>query len=279
MIRLSPFILLASAVLVSGCLRPVVTGRVVNLQGEGLPGVVVREKDSSNSTLTDAIGYYSIGYRPGSLLFYFSKTGYTAGQLQLAVEKSRRVEARDIALWQLPSRTGVYLFEGYRYLETTRAEPQRLFLTEGDLVYATTQQPATGSATTTPLIVCYKTPKYDARLSRLKRVQVKRSATDTEGFEAWTEAGTMRADLRPIDEAQGLLLQLALERPLDPGLYAVHWGALEGQSFLDKRVYLFRVDEPAEVVAPIPEESPSPADDSDAAVPSEEAKADIPDHT
>lgn len=233
-----------TALLLSACTRPTISGTVVNLQGEGLPGVVVRLKDSPESTLTDAVGDYKIRFRPGTVTLEYNKTGYTPGELRIDIDKPRRIEATAVALWQLPSNAGVYLFENNRYIELARGETQRYFLAEGDMAYAVTQIPKTSSQTDEPLIVCYKTPRYNARLSRLEKLEVRRSTSDSETVTAWTEAGTMRADLRPIDEAEGLLLQLELDRGLEPGDYAIHWGALEGQQALEKRVYLFRVEEP-----------------------------------
>ena len=37
------------------------------------------------------------------------------------------------------------------------------------------------------------------------------------------------------------LLKLNLLDPLDPGRYALHWGALEGYTTIDDRMYMFEI--------------------------------------
>ena len=50
---------------------------------------------------------------------------------------------------------------------------------------------------------------------------------------------------RPLDEPDRLLVELAPAAMLEPGTYAVHWGAFEGLASLEPRVFLFRVPDPA----------------------------------
>jgi len=64
--------------------------------------------------------------------------------------------------------------------------------------------------------------------------------------------------MEPIDLPEGQLQRVVVDRPLQPGVYAVHWGAIEGYTTLDARAYVFRVVEPPE---PEPEETPDGVSD------------------
>ncbi len=48
----------------------------------------------------------------------------------------------------------------------------------------------------------------------------------------------------PIDKLEELLIGINLQAPLEPGTYGVHWGALQGYTSTDPRVYLFQVPAP-----------------------------------
>ena len=58
-----------------------------------------------------------------------------------------------------------------------------------------------------------------------------------------------------IDDIDGLLVQIKPVNPLRPGAYAIHWGALEGQSSPEPRMFFFSVGEDLRPVAAPEEES------------------------
>lgn len=252
----------AGVVLQLACNRVVVTGEVVNVKGEGLPGVAVTVEGADYQALTNALGEYRISCQPGHVQLLFAKSGYAPVRLEFVDAGAGQVRAPGLELWRLPPNAGVYLFDDASYEEATWAEPKRFFLADGELAYGTTRSAALLTALAEPLIVCFKTPRHDARLSRLRQADARLGAGHGTLFKVWTAAGTTRADLTPIDEAEGMLLQLRPVRPLEPGTYAVHWGALDGYTALETRMFMFTVtaanaeEDPGEEPVPGLPESP-----------------------
>ena len=60
--------------------QDVVTGKVVDANGEGLPGVTVREKDTNNGAVSDIDGSYSISVGSGATLV-FTYIGFEAQEI------------------------------------------------------------------------------------------------------------------------------------------------------------------------------------------------------
>ena len=46
----------------------------------------------------------------------------------------------------------------------------------------------------------------------------------------------------PVDEPERYLQQIRLAEPLEPGLYAVHWGALAGHKTSETRAFVFQIE-------------------------------------
>ena len=69
-----------------------------------------------------------------------------------------------------------------------------------------------------------------------KRVDGQRESTAM-----WVAAGPVNIEVRALDEEEEMLLELRPLRPLAPGTYAVHWGALDGFFSTDRRLFLFDV--------------------------------------
>ncbi|MCH7908577.1 MAG: carboxypeptidase-like regulatory domain-containing protein, partial [Candidatus Hydrogenedentes bacterium] len=227
-------ILLCAAMTLTGCGRVALQGQVTTIQGEALPGVAVYESKVDDGRLTNSRGGYRLLRSPGPVLLRFSKTGYSPAELRLNVKPGKTVPVPTVRMWQLPERAGVYILDESGYTETTWVNPKNFFMAEGGMAYATRREPAATAIGTAPQIICYKTPRYNALLSRLRRAQAKLGAGDTQTFEVWTAGGTIPVDLVPVDEPEGMLLRLRTEQALDPGTYAVHWGALlDGQSHLE----------------------------------------------
>lgn len=59
-----------------------VSGKVTGMDGEGLPGVNVIEKGTSNGTVTDIDGLYTLDVSEGSTLV-FSSVGYTSEEVEI----------------------------------------------------------------------------------------------------------------------------------------------------------------------------------------------------
>ncbi|MCH7958794.1 MAG: carboxypeptidase regulatory-like domain-containing protein [Candidatus Hydrogenedentes bacterium] len=255
-------ILLCAAMTLTGCGRVALQGRVTTIQGEALPGVAVYESKVDDGRLTNARGGYRLLRRPGPVLLRFSKTGYSPAELRLNVKPGKTVPVPTVRMWQLPERAGVYILDESGYTETTWVNPKNFFMAEGGMAYATRREPAATAVGTAPQIICYKTPRYNARLSRLRRAEAKLGAGDTQTFEVWTAGGTIPVDLVPVDEPEGMLLRLRTEHALDPGVYAVHWGALDGYTTLESRAFMLTIAE--EAIAPVvPIHEPAPEESAD----------------
>lgn len=290
--RILPAILLCAAVTLSGCGRVALFGQVTTIQGETLPGVAVYESAVDDGQLTDARGGYSLRRRPGPVLLRFSKTGYSPAELALNIEGGKRLSLPTVRMWRLPERAGVYILDESGYTETTWVNPKNFFMAEGGMAYATRREPDTTVIGTVEQIICYKTPRYNARLSRLRRAKAKLGAGDTQTFEVWTAGGTIPVDLVPVDEPAGMLLRLRTEQALEPGVYAVHWGALDGYTTLESRAFMLTIAAPvapappayAPIYKPVPDESAdegvpgteSDTTDEETPIPVEPESVDVP---
>lgn len=234
---------LAVILMLSACYRSGVSGVVRNTQGEALPGVVVQVPDEERQALTDARGHYRIKPSSSGSALDFSKTGYAPARLKVDPDTRRQATHGDIQMWRLPESAGVYLFGGHRYEQMSWVIPRQFFMSDGTVAYGTRSEAAAETHTSEPTILCYHTPRYDARLSRLIRATPMQSGPKAAAFDIWTAGGTIDADLVPVDQPQGMLRRLRIDRPLEPGTYAVHWGALEGYTTLDNRIFMFQISE------------------------------------
>jgi hypothetical protein len=61
----------------------------------------------------------------------------------------------------------------------------------------------------------------------------------------------------PADEPKHLLGEVRFLDALEPGVYALHWGALNGYSATDSRLFLFAVPSPE----PPPQEASPPVEE------------------
>jgi len=259
----------------SSCGGVPVEGRVVNPRGEALPGVVVQAGTVGPQDLTNVRGEYRLRLEPGDRILTYSKSGYTRAERRIDAAARSGGALEDMVLWQLPLQPGVYLVDDFRYTETPRLVPQQYFLEDESVALGVEIGPAVVTSRDVPLIVCYRTPRYDARLSRLVEVQATRPFSGADSFPVWVAAGTLAVALEPVDQPDAELLRVAMDRPLEPGVYAVHWGALEGYNTLDNRIYLFEVApppsatvidplEPGDASAPEGVEGADPTDEPDA---------------
>ena len=234
---------LAIIIMLPACYRTGVSGVVSSIQGEALPGVVVQVSGEERQTITDARGYYRITPSSSDATLDFSKTGYSPAQLRFDPDTRRQATHGDVHMWRLPESAGVYLLDDHRYRQMSWVIPRQFFMSDGTVAYGTRSEPAAETRTGEPMIMCYRTPRYDARLSRLVLAKPMQPAAKAAAFNIWTAGGTIDADLVPVDQPQGMLRRLRIDRQLEPGAYAVHWGALEGYITLENRIFMFQVSE------------------------------------
>ena len=232
--------LLGAVALLSACERSYIEGHVTDIHGAALPGVIVRMPNSTTQDLTDGLGNYRLAASGGPVHLAFSKTGYSSAELTVDASKRRGANA---SLWPLPLNAGIYVVSDLHFVSMTRVVPKEYDLKDGTKAFGTQLPDDVRDATSEPFIVAYRTPRYNARLSRLMSAEVQGSGGSA-GMTVWVEAGTMAAALEPVDHPDGQLLQLQVGRALEPGVYGVHWGAMSGYTTLDTRVFLFRVPEP-----------------------------------
>ena len=270
--------------LLTGCNRSVISGTVVNIKGETVPGVAVHVEGTHYQALTDGLGQYRLPYVPGDVVLHFMKTGYTPGTLEVSADSARVITAETVSLWELPLDKGVYLYEDYRYRETTKITPEQFLSKDKHAVYATRRWPELETTAAEPVILCYKMPDWDVRLCRMDLTEryVPLPGGGLEEAQVLASMKELPVRLLPIDQPEGLLRQMELPGPLEPGTYAVHWGALDGAVDKDPRIFAFSVvdftlslppkEEAAKQEAETPEE-PEPAKPA----PPDEPEDDLPD--
>jgi hypothetical protein len=233
---------------VVSCNRPVIRGTVINPEGERLPGVAVNSVGADYSDLTNALGEFEIRFRPGTVVLEFAKTGYTPARLEINASAAP-MQQSVVEMWRLPNFSGVYLMENFRYREAPGLE-LKTYYTENDQPIAGTQREiALSTEASEPLIVTFGMPRYDARLHRLRQMDAYVAEGEQVLQTIWVAAESLPVDVVPVDQPEGVLLQLRLDAPLEPGEYAVHWGAFEGYTTLDTRIFPFRVVVPADKAA------------------------------
>ncbi len=253
------------AVALAGCNRGMIHGTVVDLEGEPLPGVAVEIEGTRTQALTGELGEYTVFFPPGPITLRFMKTGYTSGRLELT-PRGRRVQATSVSLWRLPQDKGVYLFEDFQYLPTDWVEPEQLVTTDNRIVYGTRRQIQLAITEPEPMLIAHKMqPAYDAQFCRMHLIEVTLQEPGGEPYtrEILTKDEPLPIDVAPVDPPEKLLLRLRPLEPLEPGAYAVHWGALDGYRTADPRMFLFRIAAPEgeeNTALENPEEAPTPGD-------------------
>lgn len=265
-------VIMVLGVLSIGCNVAVLEGTVVDIKGETLPGVAVQVNDDEATAVTDIHGHYRVGYNPGKVVVRFMKTGYTPGRLELEAGGHGSLTAATMSLWPLPQYYGVYLYEDFRYRDTMPLVPERWDTITQQVVYGTERWGGVETSNPDPLILCYRMPANGLRLSQLDITEVtpkyEQAANIT--IEVWAPTRTIPVTPVMIDEVDGQLMKVGLPEPLAPGCYAVHWGALDGDTTSgETRMFLFHVAEhyPAAEV----KEEPAAASEAETAGDKQEA--------
>jgi hypothetical protein len=236
---LLPLILIG---ILAGCSGSGIHGVVTNHEGEALPGVSIHLTDNTKvNAVTNTLGEYRLKAPPGKHTIQYAKSGYTLVQHPLDLSKESPQTLPAIEMWNLPPSNSVYLRKKSLYLPTSWYIPTRYYMADKSSSYGTTRDPELQIDSPTPFIVCHKMPRYDARLTRLQLRKAQLPQDETQTFDVWVPAGTIRVDLDPLVPSDTSLLKLNLLDPLDPGRYALHWGALEGYTTIDDRMYMFEI--------------------------------------
>jgi hypothetical protein len=255
--RVARVLIVAALFALAGCERAIIEGRAINAQGEALPGVVVRLAGTERQDLSDARGRFRMtaSRTATTARLQLSKSGYAPSEVTVDLKGRLLVSAPDSTLWALPMNPGVYTLDDLRYLAADWVLPKQYYLKDGSTTFGA-ELPETVRARADAanlFLVCYRTPRYNARLSRLAPAEATVPGSDAESQKIWVESGTIGAGLQPVDHPAGELLRIFVDRPLEPGIYCVHWGAMEGYTTLESRIYAF------EILAPSPaEEAPVP---------------------
>jgi len=253
--------LTAVILVAAGCNECVVRGTVCDIQGEVIPGVAVTAGEDGGQTITDALGRYRIGHSPGTFELQFRKTGYTSGCLRFDAMEAGKAEARTVSLWCLPRTSGVFLFDNYQYRPAFTTEPKSFKASDGRLLYGSLCWPGIErTVNPEPVLVTFRVPNYDVKLSRLKSIEAAPMDMPANPQKVLVQDESLRVDAAPIDEPDERLWEIQLTQPLTPGLYAVHWGALDGYPNTDRRIFLFEIVDPAK--SEVPAEVPEAADAS-----------------
>lgn len=244
-------------------------GEVTDISGQSLPGAVVKVSGTDYEDLTNGTGRYFFGVTTGKLQLEFIKTGYTPARREITVDSLGRIEVPTIALWPLPVGEGVYYCKNYRYYEATRPRPNRYHVKDmgdawgtpvsPDLIIPWTD-PKENTEDNPPFMIGHKVPAYDARMHKLQEVNAALIQTQTSHRneadkeqemqypeEIWIAEQPVTIYSKVLDEPEKLLVELRATAPLEPGVYAIHWGALEGYDSIDPRIFMF------ELKAPTPE--------------------------
>lgn len=241
----------------------VVRGTVRDVAGEALPGVAVAVDGGEADLITDLHGRYAVRAGRGRATVTFMKTGYATARIEVESPGGGRVDAPEARLWPLPESEGVFLFSGYRYTELERPRPLAYMTADRGVVHGTPVTPAGegvapfGGGTAGaegPLLAACKLPGYDARLVRLQRVAAKQTQGVRPGTtgpvlreveeQVWVADAPVPATMESLDGSDHALVRIEPVEPLTPGVYAVHWGVLDGLSGIEQRAFLFRVFDP-----------------------------------
>jgi hypothetical protein len=251
----------------TGCERASVEGMIIDERGERLPGVVVSVEGTRDQALSNAMGEYTVQFRPrGPHVLDFHKSGFAPAMLELDVDGPRTVQARTVEMWRVPPNAGVFILDDFRFEGTTPVEVAPFPFENQVTAYGTQRDPEYFTENVEPIIIIYRLPTFDVRLARLEErpVAMPDGTAIENGPKAWVLAESLAVDLAPMDQPEGLLGRLVYDGPLDPGVYAVHWDALNGHTSIEARIFMFRILTPEEAAAPEvltedPDEDSTPA--------------------
>lgn len=227
-----------------------ISGTVHDIKGQTLPGVAVSCKETGDQVITGPLGAYRVRFEPGEVTLHFIKSGYTPGILELDSGDASSIEADPVRLYRLPVDSGVYFFEELAYRTVDSILPERFVAVEPPLgaVYGTRRREVSVTEDAMPTLIGFRIPRGGEALYRLRSLDMRITGPRDQEIpvEGWVPAHAIAVEMTPIDEPDGLLRIMQLQEELEPGRYALHWGALDGDLDLDQRAFVFEVVEPAE---------------------------------
>jgi len=255
-------VLALSALVGAGCdPRVSLQGLVTNIDGEPLPGVSVKVEAAQAFGVTNGNGIFgtrpnTVSVPPGSWELVYIKSGFTTAQVALEAGSPGLLEVPTVTLWPLPAAKGVYILDGDHYKPLTRVTPERYRNAGNQPIFGTKLAPELILDAAPAFFISHKMANYDWHLSRLETVDVLRPGVDPatvtggetpEGVteSIWAESVQLPIDPLPVDLPERLLWRIAPAASLGPGVYAVHWGALEGDTTTEESAYLIRIHDPA----------------------------------
>ena len=248
-------LLLLPGLIVTGCEPGVkIQGLVTDTTGAPLPGVAVKVKGTERFAISNGNGAYggrpgSIRLTPGAWELEYIKTGFTTAEQSIVAGETGSQKVPTVVMWPLPSARGIYDRSTHRYRTWTRVEPER-YLTDGRTpVFGTRLLPEFWVDDFEGPIIGFKVPPYDWRMSRLELVSVLRDgAVPGSGAgameEVWAEAARIPVHAVAVDEPERLLWEIRPVGAIEAGVYAVHWGAFEGDPTTAVFAYLLEVGDP-----------------------------------
>lgn len=236
---------LAFCACASSCNRCSIQGVVVDIQGTTVPGVAVTVADGEAEDLTDALGRYQLRLSPAIHEIHFAKTGYTSGALEIDLSGGQNVSAHTVTLWRLPQDMGVYLLENLEFRALPAVEPRDFVTLDNGFLFGFV--PLTDIEKTPlpkPVLMFHRMPSYDIALCRLGLAQVQSAESPGAEKTVMTSLENIPVQAIPIDEPERLLWEVRIHQPLEPAVYAVHWGAFNGQKKTEARAFVFEVVDP-----------------------------------
>ena len=271
--RRLPLVLLV-ALFGLGCQpKIVIEGVVEDVHGKTLPGVAVSLAGTPVQALSDGIGRYQLACPPDILKALLGapapeilaiKTGYAPRRIPMTLAgEGQALTAPLLRLWPLPAAEGVFFLVGQRYVRLSPASLKQYRTRELGPRFGTKKDTTSSTLHPRPRIFLHKMKPYDAQLTRLEQIDAAELDENREGPEAkagefpervWVAAASVAVSSVVLDEENRALLELRLEESLVPGIYAVHWGGLDGHLSTDSRVFLFQVKEPDAERKPSPPE-------------------------
>jgi hypothetical protein len=218
--------------------------------------------------MSNAQGVYKVRHGGPPVVLNYFKTGYAPAILEPDVPQEGRVDAEPIKLWRLPVSHGVWLYNDFTYTRARPVEPERVTLADGTGTFGVRRPSDVDTDVQIPFLVIYgRLPTYNISLTKLESVEAPLEDLPDQTATYWVPIREIPVSARPLDEPEERLVHVRLFEPLEPGHYALHWGALKEPSPLDSRAYLFNVvgDTPEAVPVEttdteVTEDAPAPAE-------------------
>ncbi len=104
------FSLTVFTILIGGCKKAVITGRVYDSFEKPLTDVNINIDGTEFYATTDSKGEYSIEYVPGDIKVLFSKQGYIDTMFAVNIATESKFPAKKINMYKIPKQQGIFLF-------------------------------------------------------------------------------------------------------------------------------------------------------------------------